>query len=88
MFCKFSLMRQTAGVRLRRFSAKESRKKRSRKIRRKTTVDRVFESTFLIIFSLCNLHGSGKVLKLLCGVWKEVIFKIQKIVQMTSSLVL
>lgn len=50
MFCKFSLMRQTAGVRLRRFSAKESRKKRSRKIRRKTTVDRVFETTFLVIF--------------------------------------
>ena len=23
---------------------------------------------------LCNLDGSVKVLKLLCGVWKEVIF--------------
>ena len=36
----------------------------------------------------CNLDGSGKVLKLLCGVGKEVIFKMEKIVQTTSSLVL
>ena len=46
----FSLMRETAGMRLRRFSAQESRKKRSRKIRRKTTMDPVFEKTFLVIF--------------------------------------
>ena len=39
-------------------------------------------------FSLCNLDGCSKVLKLLCGVWKEVIFKKQKIVQTTLSLVL
>ena len=43
-------MRETAGMRLRRFSAQESRKKRSRKIRRKTTMDPVFETTFLVIF--------------------------------------
>ena len=30
-------------------------------------------------FSLCNQDGSGKVLKLLCGVWKEVIFKKQRL---------
>ena len=87
MFCKFSSMRQTAGVRLRRFSAQESRKKRSRKIRRKKQWIEYLSQLFLS-FSLCNLNGSGKVLKLLCGVWKEVIFKIKKIVQMTSSLVL
>ena len=46
----FSLMLETAGMRLRQFSAQESRKERSRKIRRKTTMDRVFETTFLIIF--------------------------------------
>ena len=51
MFCKFSLMRETAGMHLRRSSAQESQKKRSRKIRRKTTMDRVFETTFLVIFS-------------------------------------
>ena len=46
----FSLMLETAGMRLRQFSAQESRKERSRKIRRKTTMDRVFETTFLVIF--------------------------------------
>ena len=37
-------------------------------------MDRVFETTFIFLFSLCNLDGSGKVLKLLCGVRKEVMF--------------
>ena len=41
---------------------------------------RVFETTFLLIFS-CYLNGSDKVLKLLCNVWKEVIFKMQKIIE-------
>ena len=36
-------------LRLRQFYAQESRKKRSRKIRRKTIMDRAFETTFLII---------------------------------------
>ena len=71
----FGLMRETAGVRLQQFPARESRKKRRRKIRRKTAVGRVFKTTFLVIFPLWNLDGSGKVLKLLCNVWKEVIFK-------------
>ena len=44
-------MRETAGMRLRRFSAQESQKKRRRKIRRKTAMDRVFETAFLVIFS-------------------------------------
>ena len=39
-------------------------------------------------FFHCNLDGSGKVLKLLYGVWMEVIFKKRKIVQTTSSLVI
>ena len=37
-----------------------------------------------LLFFFCNLDGSGKVLKLLCDVWKEVIFKMQKIVQVLS----
>ena len=61
--------------------------KRSREICQKTTMDQVFETTFLVIF-LCNLDGCSKVLKLLCGVWNEVIFKKRKIVQTTLSLVL
>ena len=72
-------MRETAGMRLQRFPARESRKKRRRKIRRKTAMGRVFETTFLVIFPLWNLDGSGKVLKLLCNVWKEVIFKKQRL---------
>ena len=60
MFCGFSLKRETAGMRLRRFPAQESRKKRSRKVSRKITMDRVFETTFIVIF--CNLDVSGKVL--------------------------
>ena len=46
-FVSFSLMRETAGMHLRRFSAQGSREKRSRKIRRKTTLDRVFGTAFL-----------------------------------------
>ena len=38
-------------------------------------------------FSLCKLDESVKVLKLLCGEWKEVIFQ-RNIIQTTSSLVL
>ena len=38
-------------------------------------------------FSLCNLDGRVKVFKLLFGGWKEVIFKKQKIIQTTSSLI-
>ena len=60
MFCGFSLKRETAGMRLRRFPAQESRKKRSRKVSRKITMDRVFETTFIVIF--CNLDVSGKVI--------------------------
>ena len=51
-------------------------------------MDGVFEIIFFLHFSRCNVDGSGKVLKLLCGLWKEVNFKKQKIVQMTTSLVL
>ena len=39
-------------------------------------------------FFFCYLDGKGKVLKLLCDVWKEVIFKMKKIVQTISSPVL
>ena len=75
-------------MRLCRFLTRESREKRVRKTRRKTTMDRVFEKNFSCHFSLCNLDGSDKVLKLFCGVWKEVIFKKQKIVQTTQSHIL
>ena len=37
-------------MRLPSFPAQESRKKRRRKTRRKTTIGRVFETTFLVIF--------------------------------------
>ena len=49
-------------------------------------MDRVFDHFCHV--SLCNLDGSVKVLKLLCGLRKEVIFKRQKSMQTTSSLVL
>ena len=39
-------------------------------------------------FFFCYLDGNGKVLKLLCDVWKEVIFKMKKIVQTILSPVL
>ena len=51
-FINFSLIRETAGIRLRRFPAQGSRKKRGRRTRRKTAIDRVFEATFLFIFPL------------------------------------
>ena len=46
----FSLKRETAAMRLRRFPAQELRKKRGRKVRWKKTMNRVFEKTFLVIF--------------------------------------
>ena len=75
-------------MRLRQFSAQESRKKEAGKYVGKQQWIADFKKSFHVIFSLCNLDGSGKDLKLLCGVWKEVIFKKQKIVQTTWSLVL
>ena len=54
----------------------KNRERKGGKLVGNTTIDRV-ETTFLVIFSLCNLDGSGKILKLLCDVWKEVIFKKQ-----------
>ena len=67
------------------FSLKNRERKEGGKYIRKTTIDRVF---VIFHFSRCNIDGRGKVLKLLRNVWKEVIFKNQKIVQTTSSLVL
>ena len=76
-------------MRLRQFSAQESRKKKKQEnTSENNNGSRILKKNFHVIFSLCNLDGSGKVLKLLCGVWKEVIFKRQKIVQTTWSLVL
>ena len=74
-------------MRLRRFPAQQSRRKEAGKYVGKKTMVRVFETTFLLIFS-CYLDGSSKVLKLLCDVCNEDIFKMQKIVQATSSRVL
>ena len=75
-------------MRLRQFSAQESRKKEAGKYVGKQQWIEDFKKKISCHFSLCNLDGSGKVLKLLCGVWKEVIFKRKKIVQTTWSLVL
>ena len=84
----FSVMRETTGVHLRRFLAQESRKKGRRKIHQKNNNWSSICDNFSRHFSRCNIDGRGKVLKLLRNVWKEVIFKNQKIVQTTSSLVL
>ena len=70
-------------MRLRKFPARELRKKRSSKIgRKKQWFKYLRQPSFLFFF--CNLDGSGKVLKLLCDVWKEVISKMQKIVRVLS----
>ena len=79
----FSLIRETAAMRLRRFPARESRKKRSSKIRRKKQWFEYLRQPFSHFF-FCNVDGSGKSLKLLCDVWKEVIFRMQKIVRVLS----
>ena len=50
-------------------------------------MDRVYHN-LSYHFSPHNLDGSGKVLKLLYGVWKEVIFKKQNILQTTSGFIL
>ena len=68
----FSLILETAAMRPRRFPARESRKKRNIKIRRKKQWFEYLRQPFYH-FIFCNLDGSGKVLKLLCDVWKEVI---------------
>ena len=79
----FSLIRETAAMRPRRFPARESRKKRNIKIRRtKKWFEYLRQPFYHFIF--CNLDGSGKVLKLLCDVWKEVILKMQKIVRVLA----
>ena len=62
----FSLMRKTAGMRLRRFAKKKKQENNSGS----STWD-----NFRVNFSLCNLDGSDEVFKLLCGVWKEFILK-------------
>ena len=62
----FRLMRETAGMRLRRFAKKKKQENNSGS----STWD-----NFSCHISLCNLDGSGKVFRLLCGVWKEVVFK-------------
>ena len=82
-FINFSLIRETAGMRLRQFPARELRKKRSSKIGRKKQWFKYLRQPFFLFF-FCNLDGGGKVLKLLCDVWKEVIFKMQKIVRVLS----
>ena len=50
-------------------------RKESGKHVEKRTMDRLFEATFLVIFPSVTWIDGGKVLKLLFGVWKEVIFK-------------
>ena len=71
-------------MRLRRFPAQESPKKRSRKILRKTTKIEYLRQPFLTFFPLLH-RWRRQSPKLLLGVWKEVIFKKQKIIQTTSE---
>ena len=73
-----------ASMRLRRFPAQESPKKRSRKILRKTTKIEYLRQPFLTFFPLLH-RWRRQSPKLLLGVWKEVIFKKQKIIQTTSE---
>ena len=73
-----------ASMRLRRFPAQESPKKRSRKILRKTTKIEYLRQPFLTFFHLLH-RWRRQSPKLLLGVWKEVIFKKQKIIQTTSE---
>ena len=70
MFCKLVLIRETTGMRLRRFPAQEKQEDTSENNNGYCIWDNLSYH-----FSLCNLNGSEKVLKLLCGVWKEVTFK-------------
>ena len=81
-------MRETASMHLRRFFYSRIAKEKKRENTSENNSESSIWDNFSCHFSLCNLDGSGKVLKLLCGAWKEVIFKMQNIVQTTSSLVL
>ena len=74
MFCKLVLMRETTGIRLRRFPAQEKQEDTSENNNGYCIWDNLSYH-----FSLCNLNGSGKVLKLLCGVWKEVTLKNERL---------
>ena len=80
----FLWAKTNASMRLRRFPAQESPKKRSRKILRKTTKIEYFRQPFLTFFPLLHRWRCQSP-KLLLGVWKEVIFKKQKIIQTTSE---
>ena len=83
-FFFFWWAKTNASMRLRRFPAQESPKKRSRKILRKTTKIEYFRQPFLTFFPLLH-RWRRQSPKLLLGVWKEVIFKKQKIIQTTSE---
>ena len=84
LFFFFWWAKTNASMRLRRFPAQESPKKRSRKILRKTTKIEYFRQPFLTFFPLLH-RWRRQSPKLLLGVWKEVIFKKQKIIQTTSE---
>ena len=70
-------MLETAGMRLCRSPAQELRKKKGGKyVEKQQWIEYLGHLSYN--FSLCNLDGRGKTLKLLYDVWKEVIFKTAK----------
>ena len=86
-FFFFWWAKTNASMRLRRFPAQESPKKRSRKILRKTTKIEYFRQPFLTFFPLLH-RWRRQSPKLLLGVWKEVIFKSKRLYKRLPSLVL
>ena len=78
-------MRETADMRLSRISRRRIVKGKIQGNRSENDGSSIWEKVSRH-YSLCNLDGSVTVLKLLYGVWKEVILRKQKIVQSTSSL--
>ena len=86
------ILPETTGMHLCRFPVKESPVKTCRKICRKTTMNRVFETIFLeatvlVIFPSETQMEASKSLKLLCGVWKEVILSYDCIIMITIIII-
>ena len=68
------LMPETAGMRLCRFVSEEMKEHRTENNNWLSIWNNLSWDNLSCHLFLCNLDGGVKVLKLLCGVWKEVIF--------------
>ena len=68
------LMPETAGMRLCRFVSEEMKEHRTENNNGLSIWNNLSWDNLSCHLFLCNLDGGVKVLKLLCGVWKEVIF--------------